>query len=509
MAAELILALDQGTTSSRALLTDAGGAVLSLAQQELPASYPHSGWVEQDPEDIFSGQLQAARQALADAGAVAADLAAVGITNQRETTLLWDRATGEPVSNALVWQDRRSAAIVERWRSDGLNSLIRERTGLEADAYFSASKIRWLLENDPELASAAASGRLAFGTVDSWLLYRLTDGAVHLTDATNAGRTLLFDTERLAWSDELLAAFGIPRELLPDVKPSVADFGVIAAHHLGAEVPVLAMAGDQHAASFGQACFEPGMSKNTYGTGCFMLLNTGDERLVPGSGLIGTLAWQLNDRLLEGAVQYAIEGSVFTAGAAIQWLRDGLGLIRSAADVEPLARTVPDNGDVYLVPAFTGLGAPHWDPHARGTLTGISRGTTAGHLARAALEGIALQVADVFGAIRLESGFELSELRVDGGAARSDLLLQLQADALAVPVVRTSRMESTAFGAAFLAGLQAGVWDSLTDIAALWSAERVFEPSISEAERDLWFSRWADAVGRSRNWTKELSAAGN
>ncbi len=496
MAADLILALDQGTTSSRALLTNAQGEVVALAQEELSATYPRSGWVQQDAEQLFQGQLSAARSALKQAGVTAGDITGIGITNQRETTVLWNRKTGMPVSDAIVWQDRRSAGIIERWRAEGLSSLIRRTTGLEADAYFSAAKIRWLLESSPEIDRAARNGELAFGTVDSWLLYRLTDGANHATDVTNASRTMLFDTSEMRWSAELLAAFDIPVELLPEVKPSLTAFGSVGASHLGAEIPVLAMAGDQHAATFGQACFAPGMSKNTYGTGCFMLLNTGSERLVPDSGLIGTVAWQLADK----HPSYAIEGSVFTAGATIQWLRDGLGLIASAPEVETLARTVPDNGDVYLVPAFTGLGAPHWDPHARGTLTGISRGTTAGHLARAALEGIALQVADVFGAFRQESNAEITELRVDGGAAQSDLLLQLQADALGIPVVRTSRMESTAFGAAFMAGLQAGVWKSLDEVAELWQAEHVFDPQLDERQRDYWFERWADAVNRSRNW---------
>ncbi|HLR47184.1 MAG TPA: glycerol kinase GlpK, partial [Deinococcales bacterium] len=398
MPTELILAFDQGTTSSRALVTDAAGRELGLAQEALAATYPQSGWIEQDAEAIWSGQLRAARAALQAAGCTAADIAGIGITNQRETTILWDRRTGRPAAPAIVWQDRRSAAIVAGWRQAGQADRIRELTGLEPDAYFSASKIRWLLDRDPELQELAAAGRLAFGTVDSWLLYRLTAGAVHATDVTNASRTLLFDTERMEWSAELLDLFGIPRELLPEVKPTMCNFGVAAAEHFGAEIPVLALAGDQHAASFGQACFEPGMSKNTYGTGCFMLQNTGSVRRTPDNGLLGTVAWQLPaaDPQGEPETTYAIEGSVFNAGAVIQWLRDGLGLISDAAAVNDLAASVPDNGDVYLVPAFTGLGAPHWDPLARGTITGLSRGTTGGHLARAALEGIALQVAEVF-----------------------------------------------------------------------------------------------------------------
>ncbi len=473
------------------------GQQVGIGQVELPAHYPASGWIEQEPEDIWNGQLQAARIALQEAGCEASDVAAIGITNQRETTLLWDRTTGKPVSRALVWQDRRSAGIIDSWIRAGHTDRIRELTGLQPDAYFSASKLRWLLDNDAALRKAADQGRLAFGTVDTWLLHRLTGGAVHATDVTNASRTMLFDTAGLKWSPELLEAFGIPESLLPDVKPSVAEFGVAAALHFGAEIPVLAMAGDQHAATFGQACFQPGMSKNTYGTGCFMLQNTGTLRQVPGNGLLGTIAWQLGD---EPAV-YALEGSVFTAGAAVQWLRDGLKLIETAADINQLAATVPDNGDVYMVPAFTGLGAPYWDPHARGTLTGISRGTTGGHLARAVLEGIALQVADVFNAFLDEGGLPLPELRVDGGAAQSDLLLQLQADALGVPVIRTSRMESTAFGAAFMAGLGHVVYSSVEQIGELWQADAVFEPSISDDDREIWRARWAEAVSRSRGWT--------
>lgn len=497
MAAELILALDQGTTSSRALVMGPDGQQLGISQVELPAQYPASGWIEQNPEDIWSGQLQAARQALQAAGCSASDLAAIGITNQRETTLVWDRKSGRPLSPALVWQDRRSSGIIDAWTAAGHTELIRSLTGLQPDAYFSAGKLRWLLDNDDSLRLAAHQGQLAFGTVDSWLLYRLTGGTVHATDVTNASRTMLFDTAGLQWSAELLEAFEIPSSVLPQVQPSVAHFGVAVAEHLGSEVPVSAIAGDQQAASFGQACFQPGMSKNTFGTGCFMLQNTGTQRQIPGNGLLGTVAWQLG---AEPAV-YALEGSVFTAGAAIQWLRDGLKLIDSAADINSLASTVPDNGDVYLVPAFTGLGAPHWDPHARGTLTGISRGTTGGHLARAALEGIALQVADVFNAFRDEGGLPLPELRADGGAAQSDLLLQLQADALGVPVIRSSRTESTAFGAAFMAGLGQGLFRSTAELADMWHTDAMFEPSISDAEREIWLGRWADAVSRSRSWT--------
>lgn len=496
MAAELILALDQGTTSSRALVTDPAGRQLGIAQVELPATFPRSGWIEQNPEEIWTSQLQAARQALQQAGCSAADLAAIGITNQRETTVVWDHRTGQPVTSAIVWQDRRSAGIIQALVDGGHAEQIRALTGLEPDSYFSAGKLSWLLTEHPEIRRAAEAGELAFGTVDSWLLYRLTGGREHATDVTNASRTMLFDTRTLRWSEELLGLFGVPASMLPQVWPSTAEFGVTAAGLLGAEVPVTAVAGDQHAAAFGQACFRPGMSKNTYGTGCFMVQNTGTDRMVPGGGLLGTMAWQLSG----SAAEYAVEGSVFTAGAAIQWLRDGLGLISQAADINALAASVPDNGDVYLVPAFTGLAAPHWDPHARGILTGISRGTTAGHVARAVLEGIALQVADVFRVFEAESGQPLPELRVDGGAAQSDLLLQLQADALGVPVNRTARMESTAYGVAFMAGLGTGLWSSTAELEQLWKSDMVFEPVIDGDQRAEWLARWADAVGRSRGW---------
>lgn len=496
MARDLILALDQGTTSSRALVCDAEGNQLGLSQVALKAEFPRSGWVEQNPAEIWQGQLQAAREAMAGAGCEATDIAGIGITNQRETTVLWSRSSGQPLAPAIVWQDRRSAAYMDSLRQDGYGDFVRARTGLQLDAYFTAGKIRWLLDNNNDVASAAASGDLLFGTVDSWLLYCLTAGQVHATDATNACRTLLFDTARMSWSPELLGVFGLPDAMLPEVHPNVHEFGVVDGSLFGAEIPVLAMAGDQHAATFGQACFSPGMAKNTYGTGCFMLQNVGTTRLTPESGLLGTLAWQAAD----GSTSHALEGSVFTAGAAIQWLRDGLGIISEAGDVEGLARSVEDNGDVYLVPAFTGLGAPHWDSSARGIIVGLSRGTTAGHIARATLESIALQVAEVFELFVNESGLEVPSLRVDGGAAQSDMLLQLQADALGVPVVRTSRMESTAYGAAFMAGFGAGLWKSLDALSGLWHGERTFEPRLDEDERGSWLERWRLAAEKAKGW---------
>lgn len=497
MPAELVLALDQGTTSSRALVVDAEGRTLGSGQHELAAQYPHPGWVEQDPEEIWSGQAAAAAQALAAAGVSPSDLAAVGITNQRETTVLWDRVSGRPLHAAIVWQDRRTAAIVRGWLERDLGELIVETTGLVPDAYFSASKIRWLLDNVPGAAERAAAGELAFGTIDSWLLWKLTRGTVHATDVTNASRTMLFDLDRLEWSEELLTAFGIPQQLLPEVRPSSGAFAVVAEGLPAAGTKIAALAGDQHAATFGQSCFAPGMSKCTYGTGCFIVHNTGVERRRSASRLLSTVAWSVP---AAGGTSYALEGSVFIAGAAVQWLRDGLGIIRDSAEVEALARSVPDNGGVCFVPAFTGLGAPYWDPDARGTVVGVTRGTTGGHLARATLEAIALQVADVIEALQADSGTAISELRVDGGATANDLLMQLQADALGVPVVRAAHAESTALGAAFMAGLAEGVWQGTADLEAIWRSRGVFEPRMTDTTRAEWRNRWREAVNRSRSW---------
>ncbi len=493
-----VLALDQGTTSSRAIVFDARGTVVAVAQKEFPQHYPRPGWVEHDPLDIWSSQAGVAAEALTRAGLQAGDLAAVGVANQRETTVLWDRRTLAPIGKAIVWQDRRTAPEVERLREAGVEPLVTRMTGLLLDPYFSATKVAWFLDQDPELRARAEAGEVAFGTVDAWLAARLTGGAAHVTDVSNASRTLLFDIHALDWSDDLLSVFRVPRAVLPRVVPSS---GVIAEVTEGplAGVPLAALAGDQQAATFGQACFAPGQAKNTYGTGCFLVLNTGHEPRASSHRLLATVGWQRAGAGGVGPATYALEGSVFTAGAVVQWLRDGLGVIKDAAEVERLATSVPDSGGVSFVPALTGLGAPHWDPYARGAVLGITRGTTAAHLARAALEGVALQVADVVAAMRQDSGLPFTELRVDGGAARNDLLMQLQADVAGVAVVRPEVTETTALGAAFLAGLAVGVWRDEAEIASLWREERRFEPRADDALRGL-RERWAAAVERSKAW---------
>ncbi len=499
----VILALDQGTTSSRALVFDAAGAQLAMAQRELRQIYPFPGWVEHDPMEIWESQRAVAVEALAAAGVAARDVAALGITNQRETVVVWERASGRPIANAIVWQDRRTAAACDLLRRGGLETLVAERTGLTLDPYFSATKLAWLLDQVPGARSAAAAGRLAFGTIDTWLLWNLTAGGVHATDATNASRTLLYSLAAGDWDAELLARFAVPREVLPTVGASAQVYGETAAEVLGAPIPICGVAGDQQAALFGQACFAPGMAKCTYGTGAFLLMNTGAAAVRSAHGLLASPAWRL-----PGRTDFALEGSVFVAGAAVQWLRDGLGLIRSAAEVEGLAATVPDSGGVVLVPAFTGLGAPHWSAAARGAVFGLTRGTTAAHLARAALEGIAHQVADVLAAMAADagpvdiageapaaaSGWRHGELRVDGGAAANDLLLQIQADLTGVPVVRPQVRETTALGVAYLAGLTAGIYRDLDEIAARWQPERRFEPAAGGAWRDEARERWAQAV---------------
>jgi glycerol kinase len=494
-----VLALDQGTTSSRAIVFDPEGSAVACAQGEFRQIYPQPGQVEHAAEEIWGSQVAVAAEALARAGLSARDLAAVGITNQRETTVVWERATGRPVANAIVWQDRRTAGLCERLRQDGREPLFRERTGLLLDPYFSGTKIAWILEHVPGARAAAEAGRLAFGTVDSWLIWKLTGGALHATDVTNASRTLLWNIHTGAWDPELLDALGIPAEMLPEVRSSSEVYAETLPEVFGAPVPLAGVAGDQQAALFGQACVKPGMAKNTYGTGCFLLLNTGSRPVASASQLVTTPAWRIG-----GATDYALEGSVFVGGAVVQWLRDGLGLIRSSAEVEALAASVPDTGGVVLVPAFTGLGAPHWDPYARGTLVGITRGTTAAHIARAALEGIAFQVADVLTAMEVDSkadsGVPLAELRVDGGAAVNDLLMQLQADLIGVPVTRPANTETTALGAAWLAGLAVGVWKSLDDVAGRWRVERVFEPRLDRGRAAEMRERWARAVERARGW---------
>ena len=495
-----VLALDQGTTSSRAIVFDESGSAVAMAQREFQQIFPRPGWVEHDPREIWDSQLAVAREALARAGLAARDVAAIGITNQRETTVVWDRATGMPVANAIVWQDRRTAGACDRLKREGREPLFRDQTGLVLDPYFSGTKLAWILDHVPgardaaNAANAAGTGRLAFGTVDSWLLWNLT-GGLHATDVTNASRTLLWDLHAGDWSDELLGLLDIPRGLLPAVRSSSEVYGETLPGLLGVPIPIAGVAGDQQAALFGQACLAPGMVKNTYGTGCFLLMNTGDRPVRSGNELLTTPAWRIG-----GRTDYALEGSVFVAGAVVQWLRDGLGLIRSAAEVEALAASVPDSGGVVLVPAFTGLGAPHWDPYARGTLVGITRGTNAGHLARAALEGIAFQVCDVLAAMAADSGVPVAELRVDGGAAANDLLMQLQADLAGVPVVRPRVQETTALGAAYLAGLAVGVWKDTGEIAARWQVDHRFEPRLDPAAAAGRRELWSRAVERAKGW---------
>ncbi|MHC5003298.1 MAG: glycerol kinase GlpK [Planctomycetota bacterium] len=492
-----VLALDQGTTSSRAILFDEGGSVAGVAQREFRQIFPRPGWVEHDPEEIWTTQIEVAAEVLAAAGLRPADVAAIGITNQRETTIAWDRRTGRAIGHAIVWQDRRTAPMIDRLKADGVEPLLTRKTGLVADAYFSGSKMAWLLEHVPEVRAAADGGHLAFGTVDSWLVHRLTDGALYLTDASNASRTLLYDIHAGAWDDELLEIFGVPRSALPEVRASSEVYGAVAPSLPLAGVPVAGIAGDQQAALMGQLCLERSMAKNTFGTGCFLLMNTGPEPVASKSGLVTTVAWRLG-----GETAYALEGSVFIGGAVVQWLRDGLGLIETAPEIESLAATVEDNGDVYLVPAFAGLGAPHWDPYARGTIVGITRGTTAGHLARAALESIVLQVADLADAMQADAGLRLPELRVDGGAAENDMLMQLQADVLQVPIVRPRVTETTALGAAYLAGLAVGFWRSTGDLAANWQVDRRFEPAMDPDRVAALRARWSEAVERARGWAR-------
>jgi glycerol kinase len=490
-----ILALDQGTTSSRAIVFDRAGMPISVAQQEFRQIFPHPGWVEHDPEEIFASQRDVAARALAQAGLAASDVAAVGITNQRETTVLWDRATGRPLANAIVWQDRRTASRCDALRQAGHDEGIRSRTGLVLDAYFSGTKLAWLLEEVPGARARAERGELAFGTVDSWLAWRLTGGEAHVTDASNASRTLLFNIHDLDWDDELLAILDIPRSLLPRVAAAGEVVGTTRCAGLPAGLPIAGLAGDQQAALFGQACHRPGLAKNTYGTGCFLLMNTGERPSASRNRLLTTVAWRRG----QGA-HYALEGSVFAGGAAVQWLRDGLGIIERAEDVGPLAASVPDSGGVHFVPALAGLGAPYWDPHARGTIVGLTRGATRAHLARATLEAIAFQSAELLAAMAADSGVALAELRVDGGATANDLLMQIQADLVGVPVVRPRVTETTALGAAYLAGLAVGFWSGEEEIAGLWARDRVFEPRIDRDLAQARLAEWRRAVERSRGW---------
>jgi glycerol kinase len=490
-----VLSLDSGTTSARAIVYDPDGTAVAVAQKEIAQHYPKPGWVEHDPAELWTAQIGVAVEALGRAGIGPRDVAALGITNQRETTVVWDRRTGDPVFNAIVWQDRRTAPACDQLRAAGHDRLIRDKTGLVLDAYFSATKLAWVLDHVPGARAKAEAGELAFGTVDTWLAWKLSDGHLHATDPSNASRTMLFDIHTGTWDDELLALFRVPRSVLPDVLPSSGVWGE-ATTSLGLSgVPIAGVAGDQQAALFGQLCTEPGLTKNTYGTGCFMLQCTGPKLVASANRLVTTVAWGVG-----GRTDYALEGSVFVGGAAVQWLRDGLKLIRTAAEVNDLAATVPDSGGAYLVPAFAGLGAPHWDAYARGTITGLTRGTTAGHIARATLESIAYQSADLLDAMRADAGQPIQEMRVDGGACRSDLLMQFQADLLGVPVVRPADTETTALGAAYLAGLGTGYWKGVGEIAAKRAVERTFEPTMDTSRAKELRAGWDRAVGRAKGW---------
>jgi glycerol kinase len=488
---QYVLALDQGTTSSRAMLFDRLGRPLAGAQQEFPQHFPQPGWVEHDPIDIWDSQLAVARAVLAQHGVAASELAAIGIANQRETTIVWDRKSGVPIAPAIVWQDRRTAAHCDSLREAGHAKLVHDNTGLELDAYFSATKLAWLLEHVPGAREKAERGSLCFGTVDSWLVFKLC--GKHVTDVSNASRTMLFNIHLLRWDRELLDLFNIPAAMLPEVVSSAEEVGMAGAHWFGQPVPIAGIAGDQQAATFGQACHTRGMVKNTYGTGCFMLMHAGAHPPVSHHRLLSTVGWRV-----DGATEYLLEGSVFMGGATIQWLRDGLGIIEKSSDVEALAASVPDTGGVFLVPAFVGLGAPHWDPYARGALVGLSRGTGRGHIARAAVEAIAYQSAELLAAMQMDAACAVAEVRADGGAARNDLLMQFQADLLGVPVVRPKVTETTALGAAYLAGLAVGFWESQQEIAAQWQAERTFIPLIGNDQRAAMMAQWARAVARSR-----------
>ena len=489
-----ILSLDQGTTSSRAIVFNKEGAIVSMAQKEFRQFYPQPGWVEHDAMEIWSSQASVLAEVLVKAGVSAKDIAAIGITNQRETTVVWERETGKPICPAIVWQDRRTAGMCDDLKQKGLDKMIQEKTGLIVDAYFSATKIKWMLEHVAGAQEKAAQGKLAFGTVDSWLMWNLAGNGLHVTDITNASRTMLFNIHTQQWDDELLQLFGVPESMLPEVKSSSEVYGHTSGKILAAQIPIAGIAGDQHAALFGQMCTQKGMVKNTYGTGCFMLMNIGDKPILSKNKLVTTIAWKIGNQ-----VQYALEGSIFIGGAVVQWLRDGLGIISTSAEVENLAQQVPDNGGVYMVPAFAGLGAPHWNQHARGTIVGLTRGTTAGHIARAALESIAFQTMEVLKAMEADAGTSIKELRVDGGATVDDLLLQFQADVLNTIVVRPQITETTAMGAAYLAGLAVGYWKDLNDIQKQWKADRYFDPNENNSMAPL-IEGWHRAVKATKAW---------
>lgn len=493
-----VMAMDQGTTSSRAIIFDKKGAVISTAQKEFTQLFPQPGWVEHDPAEIWSSQIGVATEAMAKAGLEGGNIAAIGITNQRETTLVWDRETGKPVYNAIVWQDRRTADYCDQLKAAGHETMVREKTGLVIDAYFSGTKIKWILDNVPGARERANEGKLAFGTVDAWLIWNLTHGEVHATDITNASRTMLYNIHAQAWDAELLALLDIPASMLPEVKQSSEVYGETAAGIFAVQIPIAGVAGDQHAALFGQMCTAPGMVKNTYGTGCFMLMNIGSKPIISKNNLLTTVAWKIN-----GQVQYALEGSIFIAGAIVQWLRDGLGIIRASSEVEALAASVPQNDGVYLVPAFAGLGAPHWDQHARGTLVGMTRGTNAAHIARAALESIAYQTMEVLKAMEADANISIKELRVDGGATGNNLLMQFQADILQTTVVRPGITETTALGAAYLAGLATAYWKDIEAISSQWQMEKSFSPALASEQRELWINGWNRAVHAAKSWAHQ------
>jgi glycerol kinase len=492
-----ILAIDQGTTSSRAIIFNHAGKIQGLAQQEFEQIFPQPGWVEHDPMEIWGSQLQVIKGAVQDAGISEKNLVAIGITNQRETAVIWEKSSGKPICNAIVWQDRRTAGICDQLKADGYEDVIREKTGLVIDAYFSASKWKWMLEHVPGAKEKAEKGELALGTIDSWLIWNLTNGRVHVTDVTNASRTMLFNIHSLAWDPELLELFGIPENMLPAVKSSSEVYGHTAEGVLSESLPIAGIAGDQQAATFGQMCLSPGSVKNTYGTGCFILCNTGEEAVLSRNNLVTTIAWQL-----DGKTIYALEGSIFIGGAVVQWLRDGLGLIKKSEDVEKLAREVDNNGGVYFVPAFTGLGAPHWDPYARGMIAGLTRGVKAGHIARAALQSIAFQVYDVISAMEDDAGMTIEELKVDGGAAVNDLLMQFQANLIGIPVIRPECIETTALGAAYLAGLAVGYWSGVEEIKKQWAIDQTFISKISQESQEDLKKGWQKAVTHAAHWDK-------
>lgn len=497
-----ILSLDQGTTSSRAILFNHAGNIVSLAQQEFPQIYPAPGLVEHNPEDIWSTQLQVVKDAMKKAGTSASDIAALGITNQRETTIVWEKSTGRPVFNAIVWQSRLTVPICDALTAKGFDKVIRERTGLVTDAYFSGTKIKWILDNVDGAREKADRGELLFGNVDTFLIWRLTKGRIHVTDYTNASRTLIFNIYEAKWDDVILEELGIPHSMLPTVMPSSAVYGETDPEFFGRPIKIAGIAGDQQAATFGQVCYDVGMAKNTYGTGCFMLMNTGSKGIPSQNGLLTTIAWGLGDKN-KPDITYALEGSIFVTGAAVQWLRDGLNAIKSSAEVESLALTVADNGGVYFVPAFVGLGAPHWNPNARGTIVGLSRGSTIGHIARATLESMCYQTREVLEAMSADSQIEAKTLRVDGGAVVNNSLMQFQADILGIPVQRPEIAETTALGAAYLAGLAVGFWKDEKELTKLWAVDRTFEPKMSADQRESLYTNWQRAVQRSLDWAKE------